>query len=170
MKQHTITFEPSEQDAQFIAGQLQEGSYKTQSELIRAGIRRLEEDDTKLKALRRLIEEGEQSGELCHVCLGRVLGRHEKKISCRVGRFSYGHEPYTTWKASTNIASNFLGIARAETYLSEINKAFEALANHDKLGRDYSRVSADLYAYNIAAHVIFYTPTPTGILVIGSPS
>ncbi len=58
------------------------------------------------------------------------------------------------------------GIARAETYLSEINKAFEALANHDKLGRDYSRVSADLYAYNIAAHVIFYTPTPTGILVI----
>ena len=57
MKQHTITFEPSEQDAQFIAGQLQEGSYKTQSELIRAGIRRLEEDDTKLKALRRLIEE-----------------------------------------------------------------------------------------------------------------
>ena len=63
MKQHTITFEPSDQDAQFIAGQLQEGTYKTQSELIRAGIRRLEEDDTKLKALRRLIEEGEQSGE-----------------------------------------------------------------------------------------------------------
>ena len=58
------------------------------------------------------------------------------------------------------------GITRAEAYLTEINKAFEALANHDQLGRDYSRVSADLYAYNIAAHVIFYTPTPTGILVI----
>jgi toxin ParE1/3/4 len=58
------------------------------------------------------------------------------------------------------------GIARAEAYLTEINRAFEALANHDKLGRDYSRVSADLYAYNIAAHVIFYTPTPPGIVVI----
>ena len=58
------------------------------------------------------------------------------------------------------------GVTRAETYLTEINKAFESRANHDKLGRDYSRVSADLYAYNIAAHVIFYTPTHTGILVI----
>jgi len=58
------------------------------------------------------------------------------------------------------------GIARAEAYLSEINRAFEALANHHKLGRDYSRVSANLHAYNIAAHVIFYTPSPTGILVI----
>ncbi|MEX0828611.1 MAG: type II toxin-antitoxin system RelE/ParE family toxin [Nitrospirales bacterium] len=58
------------------------------------------------------------------------------------------------------------GRARAEAYLSEINRAFEALANHDKLGRDYSRVRADLLAYNIAAHVIFYTPTPSGILVV----
>ena len=58
------------------------------------------------------------------------------------------------------------GLARAEAYLSEINRAFEALANHNQLGRDYSRVSANLHAYNIAAHVIFYTPSPTGILVI----
>jgi len=57
------------------------------------------------------------------------------------------------------------GITRAEAYLTEINKAFEALANHPNLGRDYSRVRADLYAFNIAAHVIFYSPTPTGILV-----
>ncbi|MEX0828612.1 MAG: type II toxin-antitoxin system ParD family antitoxin [Nitrospirales bacterium] len=79
MKQRTITFEPSEQDAQFIAGQLQEGSYKTQSELIRAGIRRLEEDDTKLKALRHLIEEGEQSGEPLTFVLEEFLGDMRKK-------------------------------------------------------------------------------------------
>jgi antitoxin ParD1/3/4 len=79
MKQHTITFEPSEQDSQFIAGQLQEGCYKTQSELIRAGIRRLEEDDTKLKALRRLIEEGEQSGEPLTFALEEFLGDMRKK-------------------------------------------------------------------------------------------
>ena len=39
----------------------------------------------------------------------------------------------------------------------------KARSNPKKHGRS---VSADLYAYNIAAHVIFYTPTPTGILVI----
>ncbi len=58
------------------------------------------------------------------------------------------------------------GVARAETYLSEINRAFESLANHHQLGRDYSRVSTNLHAYNIAAHVIFYTPSTNGILVI----
>ena len=60
------------------------------------------------------------------------------------------------------------GIARAEAYLTEINRAFEALANHDKLGRDYSRVSSDLYAYNIAAHVIFYTPLLLALLLFES--
>jgi antitoxin ParD1/3/4 len=78
MKQHTITFEPSE-DAQFIAEQLQEGSYKTPSELIWTGIRRLKEDDTKLKALRRLIEEGEQSGEPVTFGLEDFLGDLRKK-------------------------------------------------------------------------------------------
>ena len=61
---------------------------------------------------------------------------------------------------------NQWGKARADSYLIEINRAFEALANNDKLGRDYSRVKTDLFIYHIGSHVIFYTPTPTGILVI----
>ena len=56
MKHHTMTVERT--GCTVYCGQLQEGSDKTQSEWIRAGIRRLEEEDTKLKALRRLIKEG----------------------------------------------------------------------------------------------------------------
>ncbi len=98
MKQHTITFEPSEQDAQFLAGQLQEGNYKTQSELIRAGFRRLEEDETRLKTLRRLIDEGKQSGEPVRFVLEDFLADMHKKYgvyqSFPPSHFSFLHSTF----------------------------------------------------------------------------
>lgn len=46
----------------FIAEQLQSGRYGSASEVIRAALRMLEKSETKLERLRRLLEEGEQSG------------------------------------------------------------------------------------------------------------
>lgn len=47
---------------QFIAEKLAEGRYASASELIRAGLRLLEEQEQKLDRLRELIREGEESG------------------------------------------------------------------------------------------------------------
>jgi antitoxin ParD1/3/4 len=47
---------------EFITQQLQSGRYGSASEVIRAGLRMLETSETKLERLRRLLEEGEQSG------------------------------------------------------------------------------------------------------------
>lgn len=47
---------------EFIAQQLQSGRYGSASEVVRAGLRILETSETKLKRLRRMLEEGEQSG------------------------------------------------------------------------------------------------------------
>lgn len=46
----------------FIAQQIAEGRYASASEVIRAGLRMLENNEQKLATLRRLLEEGENSG------------------------------------------------------------------------------------------------------------
>ena len=46
----------------FIAEQLETGRYGSASEVVRAGLRLLENSESKLAALRRMLNEGEQSG------------------------------------------------------------------------------------------------------------
>ncbi|TAJ91681.1 MAG: type II toxin-antitoxin system ParD family antitoxin [Gammaproteobacteria bacterium] len=45
----------------FVAEQLKNGRYASTSEVMRAGLRLLEEEETKLSTLRRLLHEGEAS-------------------------------------------------------------------------------------------------------------
>lgn len=46
----------------FVAEQVQSGRYGSVSEVIRAGLRKLEDDEQKLATLRKLISEGKESG------------------------------------------------------------------------------------------------------------
>jgi antitoxin ParD1/3/4 len=46
---------------QFVAGALQQGRFQSASEVIRAGLRKLEADEAKLQALRAKLEPGENS-------------------------------------------------------------------------------------------------------------
>jgi len=56
----SITLGPHFDD--FIAAQIENGRYGSVSEVVRAGLRLLEETESKLDRLRRLLDEGEQSG------------------------------------------------------------------------------------------------------------
>jgi antitoxin ParD1/3/4 len=48
--------------AEFIDRQIEEGRYDSPSDVVQAGLRLLEEQETKLKTLRAALIEGEQSG------------------------------------------------------------------------------------------------------------
>ena len=47
---------------QFIARQIAVGRFGSASEVVRAGLRALEEQETRLEVLRRALKEGEESG------------------------------------------------------------------------------------------------------------
>ena len=57
----TITFQPSRSMSEFIEAMVSSGNYNNQSEVIRAALRLLQEQDasSKLNALRLLIEQSE---------------------------------------------------------------------------------------------------------------
>ena len=46
----------------FVDGRISEGRYKNASEVIRAGLRLLEEEENKIKSLKQVIQEGVKSG------------------------------------------------------------------------------------------------------------
>lgn len=46
----------------FIANQIESGRYASASEVVRAGLRMLEDTESKLNTLRRMLAEGERSG------------------------------------------------------------------------------------------------------------
>lgn len=60
----TITFQPSAELGEFIEGLIANGTYNNQSEVIREGLRLLQEKNASsdLALLRGLIEDGENSG------------------------------------------------------------------------------------------------------------
>lgn len=46
----------------FVSRQIDDGRYASASEVVRAGLRLLEDNERKMATLRRLLEEGENSG------------------------------------------------------------------------------------------------------------
>ena len=58
---------------QFIAGQIAEGRFGSASEVIRAALRLLEEEETKLIVLRAALEQGEKSGVDEHYSLKSLI-------------------------------------------------------------------------------------------------
>ncbi len=63
----------------FISNQIQSGRYASASETVRAGLRLLEEREIKLGALRRALDEGENSG-IAEYSLSGLIEELDKEV------------------------------------------------------------------------------------------
>lgn len=63
----------------FIRRQVAGGRYGTASEVVRAGLRLLEEEDAKLAAVRAALDDGERSGFAADYSLEALLGETPRK-------------------------------------------------------------------------------------------
>ncbi len=79
----TMTIDTGEELRGFIESLVESGSYKTNSEVIRDGLRLLQEKQatSKLETLRKLIDEGENSGEPVNWDVNEFLGRMKNKYA-----------------------------------------------------------------------------------------
>ena len=77
----TITFQPSEEMGSFIEGLVSAGDFNNQSEVVRAGVRLLEEQKaaSALTELRQLIQEGDDSPDVENWSIENLLKRLDKR-------------------------------------------------------------------------------------------
>ena len=65
----------------FVKYRIKEGRYKNASEVIRAGLRKIDEEEQKITALRNAIEAGENSGYITDFDQEKFLKRMHTKHS-----------------------------------------------------------------------------------------
>jgi len=80
-----MTIDTGEELRGFVESLVESGSYKTNSEVVRDGLRLLQEKQaaSKLETLRRLIDEGEDSGEPVDWNVNEFLDRVKKHKHAR---------------------------------------------------------------------------------------
>ncbi|TDB42681.1 type II toxin-antitoxin system ParD family antitoxin [Photorhabdus luminescens subsp. mexicana] len=81
MVSRTMTVDTGEELRGFVESLVESGYYKTNSEVVREGLRLLQEKQakSKLEALRQLIDEGDNSGEVVAWDLNTFLTRMKNK-------------------------------------------------------------------------------------------
>ena len=80
----TVTVSLGPHYEEFIRQNIAGGRYNNASEVIRAALRRLEEDETRLAAIRAALNEGEESGIVedfdPQVFLNRLNAKHDAEV------------------------------------------------------------------------------------------
>ena len=70
----------------FIAQQVSQGRYGSASEVVRAGLRQLEEHETQLATLRAALEDGENSGASTSFDVDAFLKTKRQKTAGSIGK------------------------------------------------------------------------------------
>lgn len=80
----TTSFNLGEHFEQFIASQIKSGRYGNASEVVRASLRAMEQEEQKLEALRQALIDGENSGESTPLDMQEIIAKAKRKAGLDV--------------------------------------------------------------------------------------
>lgn len=80
----TTSFNLGDHFEQFISTQIKSGRYGNASEVVRASLRSMEQEEQKLEALRRALIEGEESGDAGPLDMEEIRRNAMKKVGLSV--------------------------------------------------------------------------------------
>lgn len=104
----------------FIAEQLKNGRYSSTSEVVRAALRLLEESETRLTTLRKLLKEGEDSGFEDYSYDSFIRELDNEGRWCQVSSFP-GRPKLTSNPLHYTRSANGVGINETTIFFSSIN-------------------------------------------------
>ena len=120
--------------AEFIEEQVAHGRYGSASDVVRAGLRLLEEQETRLRTLQTALIEGEQSGQPSPFDFDSFL--EDKQASARRAPCGASSSPRARRDIDDiwNYSLERFGFDRAEAYLRDIQRAAETVAEDPRRG------------------------------------
>ena len=127
MKTTSVALGPHFED--FIQASILSGRYNNASEVVRSGLRLLEDQEQKIAALRTAIEEGMTSG-----CVEDFDSK------------AYLQEMKDTWSET-----------QADKYYQLLENAMDEIgSNPQKTGKPYDEIITGLKGYHAGKHLVFY--------------
>ena len=79
----TTSFNLGDHFDQFISTQIQDGRYGSASEVVRQGLRLLEEHEQKIQALRQALIDGENSGKSTPLDMEEIIAEARKEAGLK---------------------------------------------------------------------------------------
>jgi toxin ParE1/3/4 len=120
---------------QFVQSRISEGRFKNVSEVIRAGLRLLEEEESKVIALKKAVQDGIDSG----IANDFDPKKHLEDLS-------------TIWDYTFEVWSE----RQADKYYESLISNCQEIADNPLLGKNYDGITQNLLAMKTNRQIIFY--------------
>ncbi len=144
----------------FIKTQIKKGRFASASEVMRAGLRLLEEQELKIDSLRSAIVAGEHSGSPQNFEMNAYIAEKRKQSDAADSTVPTG-----SCRSGWNLELHGIILGRGAkcSYLSALDATMKVLASNPRMGRSIDEIREGYFKFPAAAHLLIYRLKPGAI-------
>ncbi len=140
---------------QFVQTQVSAGRYKNVSEVIRAGLRLLENEESKVIALRNAIQKGIDSG----IAHDFDPDKHLQELKARkktMAKYELTNEAVVDLSNIWDYTFDNWSEKQDDRYFKMLLDTCQDIADNPELGKNNDGITSDLFGLKYNCHIIFY--------------